>query len=476
MQAVYDLVVAGGGSAGAAAAIAAADLGLHVLLAEKCPELGGNSVWSAGNLLEIHGADALNYLLALSFNKTPVDILEAYLRGLSTLRGWLHDHGAHTAEIAYLPKSWPYLPGADGVTYYHVKGAGSPGRALWDVLDASLAAGGAEIIRGTSLADVITTDAGRVVGVILEGQGGARTRIGTRHGAVLATGGFENSAAMTETYLPITPLRAVGHQANVGDGLRIAQSAGAALWHMSSLHGFWTYAADDQPAAYFVRLHGANFIMIDRQGLRFHAETGREAHDTLRPVGDFLPSRRNIPGLPAFAIFDDAMLRDGPLAPFPSPNEHQWSADNTSELASGWIKSASSTAELARSIGIDARVLELTVSTYNAAAAAGFDAEFGRSPATMAPLNTGSLHALELWPGIANTSGGPRRDRHARVVRSDGSPIPGLFAAGSLGTVWGHLADHGAGLTDGLVFGRIAAEQARRLPPADVRSFCSLSK
>ena len=87
--------------------------------------------------------------------------------------------------------------------------------------------------------------------------------------------------------------------------------------------------------------------------------------------------------------------------------------------------------------------------------AGGRDDEFGRAPATLAPL-IAPLYAIQMTPGIATASGGPRRDAQARVLRAGGAPIPGLFAAGAAGSIWGHLTEHGGGLTDAIVFGRIA--------------------
>jgi succinate dehydrogenase/fumarate reductase flavoprotein subunit len=65
-----------------------------------------------------------------------------------------------------------------------------------------------------------------------------------------------------------------------------------------------------------------------------------------------------------------------------------------------------------------------------------------------------------MMPGVATASGGPRRDGEARVVRPGGAPVPGLFAAGAAGSIWGHLTEHGGGLTDAIVFGRIAGARA----------------
>lgn len=40
--------------------------------------------------------------------------------------------------------------------------------------------------------------------------------------------------------------------------------------------------------------------------------------------------------------------------------------------------------------------------------------------------------------------------------------IEGLFAAGAAGSIWGHLTEHGGGLTDAIVFGRAAGASAAR--------------
>jgi succinate dehydrogenase/fumarate reductase flavoprotein subunit len=64
----------------------------------------------------------------------------------------------------------------------------------------------------------------------------------------------------------------------------------------------------------------------------------------------------------------------------------------------------------------------------------------------------------------AGTPGTPaaswRRDAQARVVRPDGTAVLGLYAAGGAGTVWGPFTHSGGGLTDALVFGRLAGQHA----------------
>src|SRR5712691_12099283 len=111
-------------------------------------------------------------------------------------------------------------------------------------------------------------------------------------------------------------------------------------------------------------------------------------------------------------------------------------------------------------MGVDPEVLTGTLEQYNASARAGRDEAFGRSADTLVPLDLGRLYAIETWPGIAGTTGGPRHDERARVLRPDGQPVPGLYAAGAVSLTWGHLIEHGGGLTDAMVFGRIAGTEA----------------
>jgi succinate dehydrogenase/fumarate reductase flavoprotein subunit len=111
-------------------------------------------------------------------------------------------------------------------------------------------------------------------------------------------------------------------------------------------------------------------------------------------------------------------------------------------------------------MGIEPHILRQTLTEYNASAAGGRDDRFGRSADTLVPLDTSRLYAISTWPGVAGTTGGPRHDERARVLRPGGEPVAGLFAAGAVSLVWGHLIDHGGGLTDAIVFGRIAGFEA----------------
>jgi predicted oxidoreductase len=70
------------------------------------------------------------------------------------------------------------------------------------------------------------------------------------------------------------------------------------------------------------------------------------------------------------------------------------------------------------------------------------------------------FYALRLVPLLYNTQGGPRRDSSARVLNCDGQPIPGLYAAGEFGSIWGSRYQTSTNFAEALVYGRIAGHSA----------------
>jgi succinate dehydrogenase/fumarate reductase flavoprotein subunit len=296
---------------------------------------------------------------------------------------------------------------------------------------------------------------------MLVGAAGAERAIRARGGVIIACGGFEANPRLADTYLPLAPTYPVGHAANTGDGLRFAAEAGAALWHMYGYFGWFSFRTPEFPSPFPVDLASSSFVYVDADGRRFSDETGFELHEPLRALQTYLPRRPNRPRLPSYAIFDEAGRLSGPLvnALTSSPNDYVWSEDNSAEVERGWISRGEGAAELAAATGLDPAVLGETLNEYNAGAEAGRDDLFGRAAETLVPLS-GTLYAIQTWPGVASTTGGPRYDRQARVLSIDGTPVGGLYAAGAVSMVWGHSIDIGGGLTNALVFGCIAGQEA----------------
>jgi 3-oxosteroid 1-dehydrogenase len=130
--------------------------------------------------------------------------------------------------------------------------------------------------------------------------------------------------------------------------------------------------------------------------------------------------------------------------------------------------------ELAAQIGIDAAALAKTVARFNEFAQAGRDEDFGRGDSAydryygdprqrpnpnLAPLRRPPFYAIKIVPGDLGTKGGLRTDERARVLRHDGTPVPGLYAAGNASAaVMGHsYAGAGATIAPAMTFGYLAA-------------------
>ncbi len=76
------------------------------------------------------------------------------------------------------------------------------------------------------------------------------------------------------------------------------------------------------------------------------------------------------------------------------------------------------------------------------------------------PIRTPPYYYASMWPIVSNTQGGPVHDERQRVLDVFGEPIPGLYAAGELGSVFGHLYLSGGNLAECFAGGRIAGREA----------------
>jgi succinate dehydrogenase/fumarate reductase flavoprotein subunit len=462
-----DVLVVGCGPAGASAAIAAHDAGARVLVVEKRRHGGGNALFAGGFLWDVRGPEAVRHVQTLFFGKTGSSVAEAYVAGLNDLRSWIAKLGGDPVDVdpppgsfpAVLP-SWPHVPGADGVRYWVV--GGQPplrrGEALWQLLADNLTARGITVRREHAVTSLTIAGDGRVTGAVAGDE-----HLTAARGVILACGGFEADEYFKDAFLPVPRLHRVGHDGNTGDAIRMTLQAGGALWHMSEFFGWFAYQAAEYDAAFPIDFHGPGFVLVNAAGQRFGDETGYEVHERLRALVNVKPALGYYPALPAYGVCDGRTLRAGALnGVVGTPNGYRWSADNLAEVRRGWITRAASPADLAERLALDPAVLTATLTEFNAAATVGRDDRFGRRAEYMAPLDLPDLYAIELWPAVATTSGGPRRDADARVVRPDGTPVPGLYAAGGAGTVWGPFTHSGGGLTDALVFGRLAGHRAAR--------------
>jgi succinate dehydrogenase/fumarate reductase flavoprotein subunit len=291
---------------------------------------------------------------------------------------------------------------------------------------------------------------------------------------ILACGGFENNETMKRHYFEAHPVYPV-YLGNSGDGILMAQKAGAALWHMWHFHGGYGFKYPEFPFAIRHVWAGPRrddrkmaWIAVDRFGKRFMDEYPPAPQDTgCRPLEYYDADIQDYPRIPCYLVFDEEGRKLGALA-IAIVNDaryhYVWSQDNLAEIARGWIKQANSVQELANLIDVTPQSLEETLRCWNGHCDGGKGQDFGRPEKTMMPIRTPPYYAMQAWPIVSNTQGGPVHDPKQRVLDPMGAPIPRLYVAGEISSIFGHLYLEAGNITECFVGGRIAGLNAAAEP------------
>ncbi|MBI4331045.1 MAG: FAD-dependent oxidoreductase [Chloroflexi bacterium] len=474
-----DVVVVGYGGAGATAAITAHDNGASVIVLEKMPSGGGNTYLSGGTILNPVSMEAVQYMERLSFGTVDKEIIETYVQSCMKNADWLRENGAevefHRPTVVGYPFStggaaFPKLPGAKAIAKVIVKGADAEGtnaQRLWKFLSGCVQRRGIKVMAGAPAKELMTNSRGQITGVMAE-EKGKPLALKCRRAVILTCGGFEWDEAMKWDFLPCKPFHSYGNPGNTGDGIRMAQKAGAALWHMGAVSAYLGFKTPEYQAAFQIRFLSEGFIFVDKASKRFANEVGFELHDMWRAVNYFDPDRIEFPRIPAHAIFDETTRRKGPLyTGIMGLNRdiYKWSLDNSKEIAKGWVIQGKTVSDLAKQMSVDEAALENTISRYNEGCKSGRDADFNRPKQALRALEGPPYYAIKVWPSLINTQGGPRRDKESRVLNPDGKPIPRLYAAGELGSIWGFMYQGSGNVGECLAFGRIAGQNAAKESP-----------
>ncbi|MFD0359981.1 FAD-binding protein [Nocardia sp. GCM10030253] len=465
-----DVIVVGFGIAGSCAAISAAEAGARVLILERNSAAGGASALAAGHFYLGGGTpvqratgydDSVEamaaYLEAVTPKPDPAKI-DAYCRGSVAHFQWLEAHGVEFERSFYPGKAvvqpgteglmwtgnekvWPYRDQAPPAPRGHKVNAPAErgGHRVMAALTERVRELGIAVRYETRVEQLVADPTGRIVGV--------RWRDGAAGGTVvLAAGGYVMNRDMVAAYTPrlaehFLPL---GVPSDDGLGIRLGQSAGAATAHMD---GAFMTASFYPPADL---LHG---IIVNKAGRRFVAEDSYHGRTAAAVVAQ--------PDSTAYLIVDT--------------NHMVWPELPMVKFVDGWDTVDAMESALALPVG----ALRRTMSAYNAAAAEGHDPEFGKHPDWLTPLTEGPWGAFDLTPAKATyvgfTLGGLATSVDGQVLRADGSPIGGLYAAGACAS---NIAQDSSGyssgtcLGEGSYFGRRAGLHAAHgtrpsTPPAE---------
>lgn len=489
-----DLIIVGAGGAGLSAAVTAKDLDVkNVLVLEKMPVIGGNTLRcaSAFNAADpdrqkaLPMTETLKEAVVKAISEKPVseehaklmaDVkakYEAYLKsGSKTLFDCPEWHALQTYnggdKVGQIPLIRQYSNNVLD-TLHWMQSKGSPvmdrvsqgAGALWQrthQLDAPAGLGlidplyqsavkqGVNFKLGMRVQDLILNDKGRVIGVTATDKVGNKYEFTSKDGVILATGGYSQNKEMRRKSAPhLTPEMVSTNQPGAtGDGIVIATRHGADTTGMNYVQVYplatpGTGALQGRAR----KMSGLDDVIdVNKNGERFVKEDARR--------DEFVAAIKKQPGGVVYDINDSSIVK-----PLNSFNE-----DVETLVSIGRIYKADSLADLAKQLGMPADKLEATVAEFNKMVEAKNDPKFGRKLFDR-PIVKPPFYATPRAPSIHHTMGGLQISTNAQVLDKNGKPIPGLYAAGEVtGGIHGSNRLGGNATADVLTLGRIAAKSA----------------
>jgi len=482
-----DIIVIGGGSAAFAAAVAARQAGAaRVVMLEKAGEAdyGGNARYSGTGFRFVHaGAQEIRQFVpdvdealfatmtipSYSAGDFTADLermtqgrmnreLAQVLVGQSNAAlHWMRQAGIRWEPLKEHAKVGDKRYFERGLAI-HVAGGGIGQLTQWRQIAQRL---GIEI-RFDSPVCAVHGDLRRVEGVGVSGPHGRYDL--TAKAVIACAGGFQANPEMRARYLAgNTDLMKVrGSRHDTGEVLSYLLdlgARGAGHWqsgHMSPVDAnapdFETPQHADGRGNTQSRYDYPFGISVNALGLRFFDEGEAQHSFTYAKTGRAVLAQ---PGAIAYQIYDENGLK---CLRYP---HHQ-----------ATFVEASSIAELAAKIGVEAAVLTHTVAEFNAAVRDDrpFDPTRPDGKATSGlalpksnwacRIAVPPFRAYPVTGGITFTFGGVAVDCRAQVINTLDQPIKGLFASGDIVGLFFHNYPSFTGQTRNAVFGRLAGQSA----------------
>ncbi|MGB0621862.1 MAG: FAD-binding protein [Myxococcota bacterium] len=446
-----DVLVIGGGSAGLSAAIAAREAGAEVLVLERGSGLSGTTTL-AGGMLYLGGGtpvqkangfeDTSQAMFGYLMANTPEpdeEKLRLYCDESADHFAWLQAQDVPFTDGYYAPKhhtppgtnclswsgnekAWPISESAAPAPRGHKVAHDTEGGALLiQTLGKKAESLGIRFLYDANVTNLIADDAGAVVGVRFTVFAEEHFASAGR-GVVLAAGAFSMNKEMVADLCPSLARFGIHRQGNPNDdgaGIRMGIAAGGRAIHMEK--AFVTapfYPPESLIKAIFVNKDGERFINEDC----YHARTMDAA--VSQPDGV------------VYLICDETTFGRPEL--------------QMQKLIDAW----ETIEEMERDLGLPTGKLQATVERYNGFAENGEDADFHKHADWLAPIATAPFAAFQCSVGesyyVGFTLGGLDVSVDAEVLRENGEPIPGLYAAGACAS---NIAQDGAGYSSGTCIG-----------------------
>ena len=424
-----DVLVVGSGIAGLSAAMAPAEAGRSVMVADKLDLLGGESFSSCGvmrvsgsalqrrvgiDITAIEAWDARKQELA----NAGVSDLDFAKRLFVIAPDWAdHLTDSYGAKFAD-PRSYVEAGGPETVLLPE-NGLGDMESVMSPLRD-GLSGKGVTFFSGMRAVAFVLDEAGSVCGMrFVAEKNGAINDVRARR-VVVATGGFASSQPLMHTYLPDQERVGCYTFSSMGEGQLLCTAVGGQLADMAKAGPL----TSDVPQAAAWGLFGPT-IIVNPFGIRFAREDSENAA--------------------ADACFKDALgfwwtVFDQQLV---GGSQSRNVAQMTAKLSQRLVGPVDTLDDLAAALTVSADVLKATFDAYDQAVDEQKDAAFGRT--RFLQKLSAPYYALRQLPVRYKTRGGAKTDGDGRLLNATGSPVANVYCCGSVGasSVEG-LASNGA--------------------------------
>ena len=449
-----DVVIIGGGGAGLAAAVSANENGAEVILIEKMPRLGGNTILSGGAFNAVDPGRQSKQGIEDSVDKHYTqtyeggdklgkpDLIRTLVENAYPAVEWLESLGMKFEDEVFtvLGGLWPRAhrpsdPLGTGFIKTYEKYINEND--------------GIKVLLDTKATELMV-DGGRVVGVKAEGLEGD-VILHANNGVVIASGGFAGNVEMREKYNEswpsLTDLKTTNHPGATGDGIALVEVVDANLIGMEQLQLLPMGDPATGSLSGNIEKGVENRIFVNKSGDRFVDEG----------------ARRDVMTKALLEQEDAYMWVVLDSVDYPTGDEKNNFNESMNELIEqGRAFKGDTLQELAEAIDVPADNLIKAVEEFNKVVETGGPDAFGRTLFDQ-KIDQAPFYAGPRVPTVHHTMGGIEINTSAQVLNKDGNVIPGLYAAGEVtGGIHGSNRLGGNALADIIVFGRIAGTNASK--------------
>ncbi len=449
-----DVIVIGAGGAGLAAAVTANQAGASVIVLEKTPKVGGNTIMAGGALNAVDegsetalaNKDSVELHYKQTFEGGDKQGDPELVRTLVT-NAWDGVEWLQGLGMEFKPGTFTVLGGLWPRAHKPVEPVGTGFfKAYNTYIDSH---DNIEIMFNTKATDLMTEN-GKVIGVVAVGETGNKVTLTAKKGVVLATGGFAANVEMRQEYNKVwatldSSIKSTNPPSSTGDGIAMATAVNAQLVQMENIQLLPMGDPDTGSLSGNIEMGVENRIFVNDEGKRFVDEGARR--DVMTNALFQQPNAH------MWVILDSH--------DYPTGDEKNNFNESVNELiAAGRAFKGETLEELAGKIGVVPENLVAAVTEFNTHVDSKTADSFGRT-LYADKIDKGPFYAGARVPTVHHTMGGVKINTEAQVIDSNGNIIPGLYAAGEVtGGIHGANRLGGNALTDTVVFGRIAGTNA----------------